>query len=83
MQTGPGDREDAVEEPGGGSGQAHTVRADVQRVGFGRIGEWNGAFSGRVDDAEEIDAESDAGNASGVHGLFGDVETEASEEEEE
>ena len=68
LQARPRDGEHAVEEPGGGGGQAHAVGADVQRVGFGGVGEGDGAFAGGVDDAEEVDAEGDAGDAGGVHG---------------
>lgn len=77
---GPGDREDEIEEPGCGGREGHSLGADVQRVGFGGVGEGDGAFAGGVDDAEEVEADGDAGR---LGGAGGDPEAEAGEEEAE
>lgn len=54
LETGPGDAENAVEEPGCGGGEGHAEIADVEGVSFGGVCEGDGAFSGRVDDAKEV-----------------------------
>ena len=65
QERGPGDGQDEVEEPCCGGGEGHALGADVERVGFGGVGEWDGAFAGGVHDTEEVEAEGDAGDAGG------------------
>lgn len=79
----PGDGEQEVEEPGRRGGQGHAVRSDVQGVGFGGVGERDGTLAGGVDDAEDVDAQRDAGDAGPVVRGLGDPEAEAGEEEGE
>lgn len=81
QQAQPRHAQQEIEEPGGGRGERDAERADVEWEGFGGVGEGHGARAGRVDHAEEVDAEGDAGDALG--GVFGEEEGEAGEEEED
>ncbi len=79
QERGPRDCEHEVEEPRGGGGQGHALGTDVEGVRFGGVCEWDGAFAGGVDDAEEVQAEGDAGDVGGAG--IGNQEREAGEEE--
>ena len=77
-ERGPGERDDEVEAPGRGGCKRHAVLADVEREGFGGVGEGYGALAGGVDDHEEVDSCCDTGDAAGA---FGNEEGEAGDEE--
>ena len=57
-QTREGDGHDKVEEPSRRRCKRHANVTDVQRERLGRIGKRNWAFTGRVDNAVEIDTKS-------------------------
>jgi hypothetical protein len=60
-------------------GKRHSLSANIQWIRLGRIGEWNWAFSRRVDDSEEINTES---NTSDLYlRRAGNPKTESSEEQ--
>lgn len=56
LQGRPGHRKNEVEEPGCGGSNTHAHGADVQRVRFSRIGEWDWPLTRRVYHAKEVDA---------------------------
>lgn len=62
QHSGPRQRQDEVEEPGRGRRERHADRPDVQRVGLGRVGEGHRPLAGRVDHAEEVGTQGDAGD---------------------
>ncbi|KFY44905.1 hypothetical protein V495_03218 [Pseudogymnoascus sp. VKM F-4514 (FW-929)] len=79
QETGPGDGEHEVEEPGCGGREGHALGTDVQRVRFGGVGEWHGALTGRVDHPEDVDTQCDTCNAR--NRAFGNEERKACEEQ--
>jgi hypothetical protein len=60
-------------------GKRHSLSTNIQWIRLSRIGEWNWAFSRRVDDSEEINTES---NTSDLYlRRAGNPKTESSEEQ--
>lgn len=80
-QARPRHRQHKVEEPRRRRRQRHAVGAQIQWVGFGRVRERDGPFARRVHDAEEVDAEGYAGDA--TFAVLRDPKGEAGEEEED
>jgi hypothetical protein len=58
-QSRPAEGDDEVEAPAGGCRKRHSDVADVEREGFGGVGEGNWAFGGRVDGHEAENGSGD------------------------
>ena len=80
LQARPGEGEDEVETPGRGRGEGHADFANVQREGFGAVGEGHGAHARRVEDFEEVQARRHHGD---FLGHVCEPEGEARPEEED
>lgn len=81
QQRRPSNRKHKVKKPTSRSRKTHTLRTDIQRIRLGRVRKWHRSLSHTVNNSEQVNSQSHTGDSRIT--VFGNQETETSEEEAE